>query len=161
MTLQINFRVYDTPEGIKVDSAFDPDETPGMDRWSNMGTYETIEDAAREAGQEIAYQVRLRRQPAIQPLHLSIPDDQWLPNAGLDDPRSGLVGPDVVINGVSMHVEAWEVTDENDADGVQQVAPVWEDEYAELHSAVHADGGFQTLRIGDRNYVVVISPHCS
>jgi hypothetical protein len=36
----------------------------------------------------------------------------------------------------------------------------WEDEYAALHSAVHADGPFQTLRIGKREYVIVLSPHC-
>jgi hypothetical protein len=87
---------------------------------------------------------------------LDIPDSAWRPLDGLEDPLSGLAGPTVTINGLSMHMEAWQVFDT--ADGHAPV-DAWEDEYAALHSAVHADGPFQTLRIGERDYVIVLSPH--
>jgi hypothetical protein len=89
-------------------------------------------------------------------LILDIPDSAWRPLDGLEDPLSGLAGPTVTINGLSMHMEAWQVFDT--ADGHAPV-DAWEDEYAALHSAVHADGPFQTLRIGERDYVIVLSPH--
>lgn len=91
-------------------------------------------------------------------LHLTIPESEWEPNAGLADPLTGLIGPTLVINGLSMHVEAWQVTTEPDADFPQEPASDWIDEYESLHAAVHADGSFQTLRLFDRDYIVVISP---
>jgi hypothetical protein len=90
-------------------------------------------------------------------LNLSIPDTEWKPLDGLDDPLSGLTGPTLVINGLSMHMEAWQVFEE--AEG-QVPADEWQEEYVDLHAAVHAEGSFSTVKIGDRNYIVVISPHC-
>jgi hypothetical protein len=90
-------------------------------------------------------------------LHLSIPESEWQPNPGFEDPLVGLTGPTLVINGLSMHVEAWQVTDT----GIDQdPAATWSEEYNLLHAAVHADGSFQTLRLHGRDYIIVISPHC-
>lgn len=90
-------------------------------------------------------------------LIIHIADSAWRPLDGLDDPLSGLAGPTVTINGLSMHMEAWQVFDTDDG-----YVPVdtWENEYAALHEAVHADGPFQVLTIGERKYVIVLSPHC-
>jgi hypothetical protein len=94
--------------------------------------------------------------PRTSPLILHIPDSEWEPLHGLDDPLSGLSGPTVIINNLPMHMEAWQVLDNDDRPPVA----TWEDEYTDLHAAVHGDGPFQALRIGDRDYVVVLSPHC-
>lgn len=94
-------------------------------------------------------------------LHLDIPDSEWEPNMGLDDPCSGLIGPKLTINGsterIFLHMEAWQVV--NTEHG-QTPADVWDEEYNLLHAAVGADGSFLSLRIGDRDYIVVITPHC-
>lgn len=93
-----------------------------------------------------------------QPININVPADQWEPN-GEDDPLAVLTGPTLVINGLSMHLEAWQVT-LNEPDGTQDPTTEVEIEFDQLHIAVHADGHFQTLRIGDRDYVILASPHC-
>lgn len=90
-------------------------------------------------------------------LILGIPDSAWRPLDGLEDPLSGLAGPTVTINGLSMHMEAWQVFT---TDHGHVPVDAWEYEYASLCDAVHADGPFQTLKIGEREYVIVLSPHC-
>lgn len=93
----------------------------------------------------------------VEVIELSIPDDEWQPNPGLNDPLSGLAGPTVIINGLPMHMEAWQVVNSDEG---QEAVDTWAEEYFGLRGAVHAYGAFQTLTIGDREYVVVLSPHC-
>lgn len=90
-------------------------------------------------------------------LRLDIPADRWEPKGDTDDPTAALTGPMLEINGLMMHVEAWAV---DTGEEMQDPAPAISEEYDLLHAAVHADGSFQTLTINDRDYIVVITPHC-
>lgn len=89
-----------------------------------------------------------------------IPAEGWIPNDGMADPLSRLLAHDaLVINGCSMHVEAWEVA--VDDQGLQHATAVEDDgDFDSFYEAVHADGHFNTVTIGEREYVLVISPYC-
>jgi hypothetical protein len=92
------------------------------------------------------------------PIPITIPADQWEPAGPDEDPLASLAGPNLVINGLSMHLEAWAVV--NDDEKFTQDPVVADDEYNLLHAAVHADGSFNTVRIGGRDYILVASPFC-
>lgn len=104
--------------------------------------------------------------PAIE---LSIPDSDWEP-----------IGPErwespaeeaekmrwsriihrggVKINGASFHLEGWAV--EYDEHDHMQVADYQDEDLGLIHRGVGADGSWDTLTIGDREYVLVMSPYC-
>jgi hypothetical protein len=62
----------------------------------------------------------------------------------------------VTINGVDFEVDAYAV---RMVKGVQEALEADADLSA-IHHAVGADGPFQTVRIGRRNYVLVLTPYC-
>lgn len=88
-------------------------------------------------------------------IQITIPDDAWEPNDAFDDPRNRLL-VQIVVNDCPMHLEAWEVTYSQEL----QVLVDGGDELDAIGSAVGADGHFQTVEIGDREYVLVASPYC-
>lgn len=56
--MEIRYRVTVTADNeFKVDCALDPFDSLGTP-WSHFGTYKTIDEAAHEAGEEIAYQYK-------------------------------------------------------------------------------------------------------
>jgi hypothetical protein len=62
----------------------------------------------------------------------------------------------VTINGVDFEVDAYAV---RMVKGVQEALEADAD-LSVIHHAVGADGPFQTVRIGRRNYVLVLTPYC-
>lgn len=68
----------------------------------------------------------------------------WRAAGPAEDPTAGQV---------SCHLEAWAV----ETTDVQTAAL---GDLDSLHAAVGGDGPFRTIRIGERDYVVVMTPHC-
>ena len=64
----------------------------------------------------------------------------------------------LVVNGLPLHVEAIEV-EIGDGD-VQQANDTSDELLALIHDAVGADGHWQTLDIGGRDYVLIATPFC-
>jgi len=89
--------------------------------------------------------------------NIHIPEDAWEPNNALADPRQRLLAT-MSINGCPMHLEAWEVSYDEEQ-GIQFLVD-GADDLDNLALAVGADGHFQTVEIGDREYVLVASPYC-
>ena len=103
------------------------------------------------------------------PLALTVADEDWEP-IGPDDEDELMPAeradferwsrimyePGVTINGVGFHLEGWAVT--NVAD--HQLADYDDDGLGLLHTAVGADGSFETVEIRGREYVLVMSPYC-
>ena len=92
-------------------------------------------------------------------IQITIPDDAWEPNDALEDPRSRLLCQ-IVINDCPMHLEAWQVSYDEASLGRLQFLVDGGDELDAIAGAVGADGAFQTVEIGDREYVLVASPYC-
>ncbi|HEY1292853.1 MAG TPA: hypothetical protein VGJ60_07240 [Chloroflexota bacterium] len=91
-------------------------------------------------------------------VQITIPDDAWEPNDGLADPRSRLLAT-ISINDCPMHLEAWEVR--VNEEGIQEPTAIEDDgDFWNLYAAVGADGHFQTVEIGGREYILVASPYC-
>lgn len=88
---------------------------------------------------------------------LQIDESEWTPNDALDDPRSRMLAL-IYINGCPMHLEAWAVIDGEN--GQEAALSEDADDYESLYLAVHADGGFQTVEIAGREYILVATPHC-
>lgn len=99
-------------------------------------------------------------------LSLTIPENAWRPvyNPAKDetDPRvtrRAQLNAQVTINGVSFHVDAYQVH-RVAAGGMQRtVADDLDEELAAIHSAVNADGHFDTVTIAGHKYVLVLTPH--
>jgi hypothetical protein len=91
-------------------------------------------------------------------LRLDIPAVAFQPTGGfgVPTPNSDHLLATVTINGVAFHVDAYAVRMVN---GVQTADQLDED-LADIHRIVGADGPFQTIRIGRRYYVLVLTPHC-
>lgn len=70
------------------------------------------------------------------------------------DDRSWLK-TELVANGVSVHLDAVEVTRSG---AIQEIRGELADALAVLHEALAADGPWETLRIGGRDYVLVATP---
>lgn len=94
---------------------------------------------------------------------LTIPAEMWESTGPESDPTARLTGPPLAVMdhlheaGLAMHVEAWAI----DGDATfQSPTPEYEEEYEALRAAVGAQEPFQTLTINDREYIVVITPHC-
>lgn len=88
---------------------------------------------------------------------LRIPDHLWKPNDALSDPQN-ILHVTVVVCGLSMHFEAWEVTH---GDHYQMTAASpYKGELERIHEAVHGSGPFQTTTINGRSYVIIATPHC-
>ena len=95
---------------------------------------------------------------------LSIPDEAWRVAGDPADPEEdrtaderSLLTAVVTINGTFHHLVAYEVTV---GDG-GMVTPVDGDKSEEIegyYAAAGADGSFDTTTIGDRKYVVVMTP---
>lgn len=63
----------------------------------------------------------------------------------------------VIVNGVSFHADAYAVVS---ADfGLEAAHPNFEEDLDRVYAAAHADGRFDTVEIGEREYVVAITPH--
>lgn len=88
---------------------------------------------------------------------ITIPDDAWEPNNALDDPLAALLTT-VFVNGLPLHLEAWEVF--TDTDGVQHAKTPYDEDFGAIHNAVHGDGPFMTTSINGRNYVIIATPYC-
>ncbi|RPJ83870.1 MAG: hypothetical protein EHM13_06395 [Acidobacteria bacterium] len=91
-------------------------------------------------------------------ISIDIPDSAWQANDGLADPRSRLIAPEIVINGCSLHLEAWEVRTVDDL----QVPTAAEDEgdLDALYNAVNGTGRpFSTVQIAGREYVLLATPY--
>lgn len=115
-------------------------------------------DDWRLADEMEASSVETKRGVLGPSVNISVPDDLWEPNDGLDDPLNAL-RVTLHVNGYPMHFEAWEVHE--DEDGHQHaVAPEYEENIDALWSAVSGDGRFQTTRINGREYILVASPFC-
>ena len=63
----------------------------------------------------------------------------------------------VVVNGVEMHLQAIEIASD---EGMQRVAPDWEEALAKVHEAVGADGHWQTIELDGREYVLIGTALC-
>lgn len=55
-----------------------------------------------------------------------------------------------------MHVEAYAVERDDD----MQIWTTNADELSAIYAAVGADGGWQTVTINDRDYVLIATPYC-
>ncbi|MEO6324957.1 MAG: hypothetical protein ABIT01_19340 [Thermoanaerobaculia bacterium] len=90
-------------------------------------------------------------------MHLDIPIDLLHPVG--DDmgaaPESWLHAV-LTINGVDHHLEAIAVTDASGAQCAE--APALDDDLGHFLEAGHADRPFDTVRIGSRDYVLVLTP---
>lgn len=102
--------------------------------------------------------VRSERWGDTNVLVLDFDPGAWEPNDGMEDTTAHLHGPTFVLNGLPMHMEAWAVTE--DENGIQSATWEWADDYDQLAEAVHADRAFSTIKIGDRDYIVIMRPHC-
>jgi hypothetical protein len=95
-------------------------------------------------------------------ISITIPDDAWEPSGPELDPEypEGL-GPEtrllagITINGVPMHLEAYQVTNE---DGQRAADITFADDIEHLQSMQDVSG-FQTTTIRGREYVLVATPH--
>lgn len=94
----------------------------------------------------------------LRVVELILPQEMWKPNDALDDPGACLQGPILVINGLRMHLEAWAV--ETDKAGIQQGVAEYGEDFESLYEAVHADGHFNTIEVGGREYIMVAYPMC-
>lgn len=86
---------------------------------------------------------------------VTIPVSAWEP-VGLDGNLESTLLAALMVNGVSMHVEACEV---QTTKGGQQVAvnPNWFDKLTDLQTTM--DCQFQTTMINGREYVLIITPY--
>lgn len=92
----------------------------------------------------------------------------WRPSGPPEDPNARLlatmqvVGPTGHI--LDLHVEAWAVRVNSNPDSYsyrEQVADSWDDSLRDIYSGVGAEGGWETLTISGREYVIIISPFCN
>jgi hypothetical protein len=81
-----------------------------------------------------------------------IDPDEW---RAVNADRSWLK-TEIVINGVSLHLDAAEVV----RGGVQEGPGELAETVAAVHEAVGANGSWQTLRIAGREYVLIATPFC-
>lgn len=86
-----------------------------------------------------------------------IPDGWWEPNGDLADPLNCLYGT-LVIAGLDLHLEAWEIRTEDEFQTT--VSEDYAGEFELLYGAFSADGHFQTTTINGREYVIFASPFC-
>jgi len=93
---------------------------------------------------------------------LHIPEDAWEACGPEEDtgepgdPTAELTCT-VVVNGVSFHADAYAVVS---ADfGLAAAHPDHERDLDAVYAAAHAEGRFDTVEIGGRDYVMVLTPH--
>lgn len=87
-----------------------------------------------------------------------VPESAWQESA--DGPAHLLA--QLSVNGLPMHLEAWEVAD-FPVDGgasTEQRAVDRDEDLAMIFNAVAADAAFRTLTVRGRTYVLVATPHC-
>ena len=92
-------------------------------------------------------------------IKLTIPDSAWQP-AGEDEPDEWariILRDGVTINGTGFHLEGWAV---ETAAGDVQHAVSDDENLGYVHLGVGADGRWETVTIREREYVLVMSPHC-
>lgn len=90
--------------------------------------------------------------PLPKPFTIDIPESAW--EVCVDESR---LLAQITVNGLSMHLEAWEVYDTKDG---MQCAVQHDEDFERIFYAVGADAAFQTLTIRGREYVLVATPHC-
>ena len=84
-------------------------------------------------------------------MNVSIDPDAW---RSISDDGSWLKC-NIAVNGLPLHLDALEV---GDAGLVQDLRGELASALAALHEALAADGPWETLRIGDRDYVLLATP---
>jgi hypothetical protein len=86
---------------------------------------------------------------------LDVPDNLWLDEEG----RLRVV---LLVNGYSMHLEAWPIFYDDDIEQIQHLADNdgIDQPLDDLAAAVNADGSFNTTRIRGREYILVATPFC-
>lgn len=84
-----------------------------------------------------------------------VPDEAWR-EAVEGDPSFLVLEPLFALNGVQMHVEAIEVTDDEFS---IQTATQHDEMLDHLAAAFSPDGGWQTTTINGREYVVFMEPY--
>lgn len=101
--------------------------------------------------------------PALLPSEPTITIPEWQPigeEPNDYEPRwgdeSSVLLASITINGLAMHVEAYEVFTEGDVQESRQR----EENFGLYHSAAGADGHFTTTTIGGRQYVLFATPYC-
>ena len=85
---------------------------------------------------------------------VEIPESSW---RRTDEIGSRLITT-LVVNGWPMHLEAIEVS--IGGGRLQQASGATDETFAAVHSAVGADGPWETLSIGGREYVLIGTPYC-
>jgi hypothetical protein len=88
---------------------------------------------------------------------LTLPPSFFAP-AGDADPTSRLLGT-LYINATAFHVMAYAVHETDE--GLQEFVGDFVDEPEAVYTALAGDGAWQTIMIDGREYVLVITPHCS
>ena len=84
---------------------------------------------------------------------VEIPASAWQPAA---EDGSRLITT-VVVNGLPLHLEAIEVS--TDEYGIQRGCGDADESLATIHEVVGAEGHWQTVTIGGRDYVLIASPY--
>lgn len=91
-------------------------------------------------------------------MHLTIPEDDFRPvGDDLSAAPEAWLHTTLTINGVDHHLEAIAVTDDGGAHRAE--APALDDDLGLFLEAAHADRPFDTVRIGPRDYVLVMTPY--
>jgi hypothetical protein len=89
----------------------------------------------------------------VNPIHVTIPPDAWREERGRDHLFATLV-----INGVSFRCDAYAVTVR---EGYQvTIDHELQEDFDRWGEASWADGHYETVRVGDLDYVVFLSPYC-
>ena len=90
-------------------------------------------------------------------IKLNLPDGAWENNDGVEPEGTRLLTT-ILLNGVLMHLEAWEVY--IDDAGVQQ-HPTHPEDLDKLTDLMGADSPFHTWEINGRRYIVIATPFCT
>lgn len=86
---------------------------------------------------------------------LHIPDSAW-EDTSADGPAGSRLSAQCRINRHAFHVEAYRVAEVSDVQDISD--EYWRDEWEAL-CTFNQNSAFQTMRIRDAEYVIVITPH--
>jgi hypothetical protein len=90
---------------------------------------------------------------------MRIPESAFTPCSDSTDPHARCLAW-VQINGMNCHVEAIAVyVDANDIQNATD--PEWQSALEQVYEAVGGDGGWQTITMFGREYVLILTPFCS
>lgn len=159
------------------DSEYASDLADGYDSWLydnhrdaalpylKDGTEQNLfrQDRAPWRGVVVDIDKILTNPPELIPAEPTITVPEWQPigeEPNDYEPRwgdeSSVLLASITINGLAMHLEAYEVFTEGDVQESKQR----EENFGLYHSAAGADGHFTTTTIGGRQYVLFATPYC-